>query len=206
MSFVKPLLMQLFDSLLARNGLSGAFASSGVGACALPVNRQTLFVPDTSVTTDIPKTSNILSNLSAELAAYLVVAVDYLRYPAEIILGERPRLGIPVNLCFHANLLGCVPAYPVNVCQGNPYRLFVRNINTNYTRHIDSYSYFYDKLLPTNQPWRCLCRGFEQITRTTPLRRTTLQFSQIRFTELLTFIFSTLFLSRRLQRSTNFSG
>jgi hypothetical protein len=35
-----------------------------------------------------------------------------------------------------------------------------------------------------------LCRGFEQITRTTPFRLTILQFSQMRFTELLTFIFN----------------
>ena len=40
-----------------------------------------------------------------------------------------------------------------------------------------------------NQPWRCLCRGsLEQITRTTPLRRTTLQLRHIFFTEALTFI------------------
>gem|GEM_PF-6813099 len=37
-------------------------------------------------------------------------------------------------------------------------------------------------------PWRCLCLGFLQMIRTTPLRRTTLQFSQIRFTLDLTFI------------------
>ena len=29
------------------------------------------------------------------------------------------------------------------------------------------------------QPWRCLCRGFSQITRTLPWRRMTLHFSQI---------------------------
>jgi hypothetical protein len=33
------------------------------------------------------------------------------------------------------------------------------------------------------QPWRCLWRGLVQITRTTPLRRITLQRSQIRLTE-----------------------
>jgi len=33
-----------------------------------------------------------------------------------------------------------------------------------------------------------LCRALEQITRITPFRRTTLQFSQSFFTEALTFI------------------
>src|SRR6185295_3284469 len=37
-------------------------------------------------------------------------------------------------------------------------------------------------------PWRCLCFRFSQITRTTPLRRTTLHFGQIRFTDARTFI------------------
>src|SRR3990172_12961608 len=37
------------------------------------------------------------------------------------------------------------------------------------------------------QPWRCLWRGFEQITRTTPLRRTILHLRQILLTEAMTF-------------------
>ena len=37
-------------------------------------------------------------------------------------------------------------------------------------------------------PCFCLCLGLEQITRTTPLRRIILQFSQIRLTLLRTFI------------------
>src|SRR5476649_2640752 len=39
-------------------------------------------------------------------------------------------------------------------------------------------------------PCRCLCFWFEQITRTTPLRRTILHLSQMRFTEARTFIVS----------------
>src|SRR5947209_19091691 len=37
-------------------------------------------------------------------------------------------------------------------------------------------------------PWRCLCLGFVQITRTTPLRWMILQLSHIFLTEALTFI------------------
>src|SRR5574341_473551 len=38
------------------------------------------------------------------------------------------------------------------------------------------------------QPWRCLWRGSEQITRTTPLRRTILHLRQIFFTDAITFM------------------
>jgi len=38
--------------------------------------------------------------------------------------------------------------------------------------------------------WRCLWRGLVQMTRTTPARLTTLQFSQIRLTLVRTFMWS----------------
>jgi len=43
-------------------------------------------------------------------------------------------------------------------------------------------------LFTARQPWRCLWRGFLQITRTTRLRRTTLQLRHIRFTDAITFM------------------
>jgi hypothetical protein len=39
-------------------------------------------------------------------------------------------------------------------------------------------------------PWRCLWRGFSQITRTTPARLMILHFEQIAFTDDRTFISS----------------
>ena len=44
------------------------------------------------------------------------------------------------------------------------------------------------RLSDRDQPWRCLCRGFSQITMTLPWRRITLHLSQIFFTLGLTFI------------------
>src|SRR6267143_1204984 len=45
-----------------------------------------------------------------------------------------------------------------------------------------------DKTFLLAYPWRCLWRGFLQMMRTTPLRRTTLQCSQILVTDAFTFI------------------
>lgn len=41
-------------------------------------------------------------------------------------------------------------------------------------------------------PWRCLCRGFAQITLTTPRRLTIRHFWQIGFTLARTFIYRSL--------------
>src|SRR3954469_16306988 len=53
-----------------------------------------------------------------------------------------------------------------------------------------------------DQPWRCLWRGSVQITRTTPLRRMTLQLRHIFLTDAATFM--SLFLSFRSLRPEHY--
>src|SRR5260370_12105907 len=53
---------------------------------------------------------------------------------------------------------------------------------------LKSYKVTKGKSLNKNHPWRCLCRGFLQITCTTFLRFTILQLAQSLFTDGRTFI------------------
>src|SRR5262249_14182967 len=66
----------------------------------------------------------------------------------------------------------------VDVAQRDVRRLVVGDVHTQDTRH-------YCLL---DQPWRCLWRGVVQMTSILPWRRTSLQFSQMRFTLARTFI------------------
>src|SRR6185437_5637645 len=61
--------------------------------------------------------------------------------------------------------------------------LVVRNVDACNTGHVLTCS-----CRCAGQPWRCLCRGSVQITRTTPLRRMILQLRQIFLTDASTFM------------------
>jgi hypothetical protein len=95
-------------------------------------------VTNPAITGYVTQASDILSHLPAKLASNNVIAVYDLRYPAQLILGQLSRFCRSFNPRFLQNLFGRIFAYPKNIGQRNPYRFVVRNINTNYTRHICS--------------------------------------------------------------------
>jgi hypothetical protein len=95
------------------------------------MNRQSLFVSESSITIDIPQTGNVLGHLPAKLPAHDIVPIDYLRYPAKLILSKFAGLCVAINARLLQYLFGCVPAYTVDIGQGNPYRFVNGNINTN---------------------------------------------------------------------------
>jgi hypothetical protein len=174
-------------AFLAGHGLAGAFAGPGVAAGALAANWQPLSVTHTPVTADVAQPRDILCNLPSKLTASYVAAFYNLVNLAQLVFCELARLDIGVNPGLVENIHRIMPAYPVNIGQRNPNRLLIRHIHTNYTRHISSLNHPAPQARG-NHPCLCLWRGLLQITRTTPLRLTILQFSQIRLTELLTFI------------------
>jgi hypothetical protein len=126
-------------TLLARHCFSGPFAGARIALRALSPNRQTLSVAYTSVTIYIPQSRDILNNLSAKLASDNIIAVNNLIYSAKLVFTEFVGLYMSFDLRFFQNLSRRIFTYAVNIRQGNPYRFVIRNINTNYTRHISSF-------------------------------------------------------------------
>jgi hypothetical protein len=204
------LLAVFLYALLACNRLPRAFSRACIALSALAPDGQTPSVTKAPVTTDVAQTSYVLGNLPPKLTFDYAIAVDDLRYLTKLIFAELVGLGALVDPGFFQYLSRRALAYADDVSQRNQYRLVVGNINTDYTRHISSFSFlvscFMLVLSDKNYPWRCLCRGSVQITRTTPLRRTILQFSHIRFTELLTFIHNTCSCGYCSQPNTAASG
>ena len=94
-------------------------------------------------------------------------------------LGVRDVVGAlgAVDLCFLEDLHRTKTADAEDVGESDVHALVAREVDAGNTSHGDSPNELAD------QPWRCLCRGFSQMTRMIPLRRTTLHLSQIFLTD-----------------------
>src|SRR5215813_4340040 len=82
----RPLL--LAGLLLAGNGLLRALAGARVGLGALPVHRQPAAVPDALVAADLDLAADILGDLAAEVAFDLVVGLDPVAEPRDVVVGH----------------------------------------------------------------------------------------------------------------------
>ena len=142
---------------------------------------------DASVTADVAQPGDVLLNISPQSAFHQIAAIENADDLGEFLFGQI--LGKPLKLDAELlqNNLAVGPTDAVEIGQADPNLLLRRNINTCDTGHV--YSTLPGNLAKTfGYPCRCLCLVLVQITRTTPLRRTILQFSQIRRTLVRTFI------------------
>src|SRR5712664_1248246 len=153
---------------------------------AMPAHGKTLAVPDAPVAADVHQPLHAHRHLAAQVALDLVLALDDVADPPGLVVapGLHPFVGI--DPCVGEDLLGCRNADPVDVLDRDLTPLVPRQIDSGDTCHVCSY------------PWRCLWRGFLQMIRTMPSRRTILQFSHRTLIDGRTFIPLPLFLSARL--------
>jgi hypothetical protein len=135
-------------TLLACDRFSRPFASACIALSALTPNRQTSSVANAPVTTDITQASYVLSNLPAQLTFNDAIAVDNLCYVAKLIFAELAGFRAFIDPGLFEYLLRGALAYADNIGQCNPDGLIIGNINTDYTRHISSFSYIVSCFTP----------------------------------------------------------
>src|SRR5688500_2007784 len=164
--------------LLARDRPTRALLGARVGVRALATDGQTAAVTQSAVAADVHQPLDVHVHFLPQRALDLEVLLDDLAQLVHVRIRKRMDAGIRVDSRLAQDLLRRGPADPVDVRETDFDPLLAGKIDSGDTCHA----------LPLPQPWRCLWRGFLQITRTTPRRRTILQFSQIGLTELLTFI------------------
>src|SRR5689334_6737643 len=169
-----------FDRRLAR-----PLARARVGARALPPHRQPLAVAHTAVATEVHEPLDRHRNLAAQVA-FDGEARHVLANALELRVVEVLDLARALHPCRRANRLRARAADAKDRREGDFGVLVVRDVDACYACHAEPE--IIAGLTRCYQPWRCLCRGSEQMTRTTPLRRTILHLRQILFTEAMTFI------------------
>jgi hypothetical protein len=138
----------------------------------------------TTIATQVHQALDIDRHLSTKITLNRETT-NLLSKTLEIRIRQILYLAIKGHATINTQLLCSRPANAIDRHQTD-FRVLVRwDINASDTSHdfpLEIYTYY------QNQPWRCLCRGSVQITRTTPLRRITLQFLHIFLTDAATFI------------------
>ena len=150
---------------------AGPFTGTGVGGGTLSMNGQALAVTQATVATDVHETLDVHRNFAAQVAFHLVALFEFLTdfvqfFSGEIIDAASP-VGRPKRQEFSRPLHGrcrrckstrCPRALPL----GRSTPAILATV-----------------FLLKASPGAALCRGFSQITLSTPLRRMTLHFGQI---------------------------
>src|ERR1700737_237494 len=160
---------------------------------ALAAHRQAAAMADATVASEIHQPFDRLLHFAPQVALDLVLLVDDVA-DAGLLLGSQiVAVARGVDLAFGENLLRRAAADSIDIGQRDFHPLVMRQFDSSDTCHTTALLFSWPVLLArlaclTAQPWRCLWRGLEHRMRTTPSRRTTLQFLQIFFTDALTFI------------------
>src|SRR6056297_2795906 len=198
------------------NRTTRALPGPGVCTGALTANREAATVTQTAVAAEIHQALDIHSDFASKvtldaecgngITQLFLVALGKVANP--LIRGYRALL---------ADLKRAGASDAVNLGQRDPDMLVGLQINACNTSHFYSpcafcraerpfvdasrrkpaivavllrFSKIFSVSIDDAQPCRCLCLGSEQITNTTPRRRTILQWRQIFFTDACTFILS----------------
>jgi hypothetical protein len=94
-------------------------------------------VPLAPVTVYIHKPLNIQGDLGAETAFNLIIVLNELSQPVQLLRGQIVNPPQGIDLRRSADFVGAGPANPKNIGQGNVYML-IGEVNPRYTCHTRS--------------------------------------------------------------------
>src|ERR1700683_62909 len=128
--------------LLAGHGLLLALAGAGIGLRALAVHGQPTAVPDALVAPDLDLAPDVGLHLAAQVTFDLVVGVDPVPEPDEIVVAEVVDPGVAADLGGLECLQGPGAADSVNVCEGDLEPLVTREVDADEACHRGQFSFW----------------------------------------------------------------
>src|SRR5712675_1606446 len=154
-----------------------ALAGARVGMRALAAHRQIPAMANAAISLNFNQPADIHLDLFAEIAFDPAFLLDGLANVIDFFFGQIANLLGVIHAGFRRQLFRALPPDAIDGGQANPQPLLNRKINACYTCHATCLLIFFSKLASRNSlletrdyPWRCLCLGLVQITRTTPRR------------------------------------
>src|SRR4029077_14564498 len=160
----------LADRLLLRCHCAAprTLARARVGVRTLPAHRKIPAVANAAISLNLNQPANVHLDLLAEIAFHAAFLLDGLTNVVDFLFSQVADFFRVVHAGFSGLLFRALPPDAVDRGQANPQPFLNRKINACYACHETCLL----KFPPRNPiyPWRCLCFGLVQITRTTPRR------------------------------------
>lgn len=135
-----------------------------------------------AVGTDFLEALDLSGGVAAQFAFNLHALLDVIAQLVDLELGQVLDPDVAVNTGFFDDEGSLGVAYAEDIGKGDEDALIVGERNSCDTCHT----------VKLNQPWRCLCLGFLQMTQTRRFRRTITHSRQIFLTDERTFMFLVL--------------
>src|SRR5215831_9697565 len=128
--------------LLAGHGLLLALPGAGIGLRALAVHGQPAAVPDALIAPDLDLAPDVSLHLTAQVTFDLVVGVDPVPEPDELVVAEVVHAGVPADVRGLQRLQRAGTADSVDIRKGDLEPLVTREVDADEACHRGQFSFW----------------------------------------------------------------
>src|SRR5262249_3086187 len=121
--------------LLAGDGSRRALAGPRIGVGALTVNGQAFAVTQAAIAAEVHQPLNVHRGFAAQVAFDLIVAIDDLADPDDIVIGQLIDARRASDTGLVADVFRALRSDPIDIGQANLHPLFSRDVNACNARH-----------------------------------------------------------------------